>query len=694
MLKKEQNLHEKALKRFKACQEYWDDQYARGHDDLCFLLGEQWPEDIRESRRKEKRPCLTENRLLAYFHQVHNDIRQSRPAINVSPVDDGADVETARVLKGIIRNIEMVSNADTVYDTGSRQAISTGFGWIRLGVDFTNPKDFDREISITQIKNPRSVYLDPSIKEYDGSDAEFAFVFEDIPEDEFESQYPDADMDSFLIDDQWVQEDTIRVAEYFYKSYKTKTIVQLADFTVMEEADAKEQGLEWVNKRTVKVPTVNWCKITQKEILETQEWEGSYIPIVPVFGEEFFNEGKRQFYSLIHQAKDPQRMFNYWITSSTEVVALQPKSPYIGIEGQFDGHEAKWTMANVRNMPYLEYKPVMLPDGTTIAQAPQRQPPPQGSSVMFQEALRSSDGIKATLGIFDASIGNRSNETSGRAILARQAEGDNATFHFVDNLAKSIRQVGRIIVDLVPKIYSDKKIARVLGEDATSEMIPLGEVYQKDGKTYKIDLAAGQYDVSVSMGASYATKRQEAVTAMLEMARAAPQILPYIIDIMAKNMDWVGADIIAERAHKLLPPELKEQTQEGQQLQQAGQALEAMGMQLQQMEAALKAKEENSQFDKAMQIEKLKAEKEMDEAKIELEKQKLALESLKVQYQIGVPSSEIQQVIMAIQGMQSQMDDVSGAVSAILDAAEESGSLSESNQPNMVENNLEGVYND
>jgi len=628
---KEQKIVEKALKRAKTAQEYWNRIYQDGRDDLEFCMGAQWPDKVRSRREKDGRPCLTENRLLTFVHQVINDIRQSRPAIVVRPVDDKADVRVAKVLQGIVRNIESVSDADTCYNTAAWNAITAGVGWVRITKEYDGTDSFDQELKILRVLNFESVLLDPNSKEMDGSDAEYAFIYQDMPKDEFESLYPDADTESLFEtkNDEWVSKDHVRIAEYFYKEYETKRIA-LTDDGVMLESDAKERGLQVYSTRDAKLPIIHWCKLNAFEILEKTKWDGVFIPIVPVYGEEVFLDGRRQFHSLIRQAKDAQRMLNFWKSASAEIIAYQPKAPFIALEGQIDNTNAqKWASANVETHAYLTYKPVQMDDGSTFVSAPQRQMPPQGSTAMIQEQLNAAEGIKATLGIFNSSLGATSNETSGKAILARQAEGDNATYHFVDNLSVSMRQIGRVLVDMIPTTYSNRKIMRIIGDDDEPTNVPVNQnvIVKGDkflpvssgeqGERLAMALNAGKYDVVCSIGASYATKRQESAAAMLELVTRLPDLARVAGDIIVKTMDFPDADKLAERIKLIMPPEARGDDPQQAIIQQAQQQIEALNMQIQQLDAALKDKSEMD----AMEAQNKKAELMLKARQIEVDKE-------------------------------------------------------------------------
>lgn len=677
----DQELLEEARERFEKCLEFYNPEYTRGREDLDFLMGDQWEEDIRSKRYSEGRPCLTENRLLVFAHQVVNDIRQSRPAIQVQPVDNKADVETAKVLKGIIRNIEVQSGADNVYDTAAWNSISTGYGWIRVITEYAGDDTFDKEIKLLRVPDFSMCMLDANSQELDGSDAEYGFVSIDIDEELFEEMYPDVekmDAKSKLGKSGWCTEDKVRVVEYFYKEYEHKTIVKLADGSVVNKEDAPE-GSKIIDEREISVPSVKWCKFVGNAILEKTDWEGKYIPLIPVYGEEVWQSGVRKVYSLVSQAKDPQKRYNYWLTAGTEIVALQPKSPHIGLVGQFKSMGSKWAKANNETFSYLEYDPVKMPDGSLFVNPPSRQSPPMGSPAMFQEMMAAADGIKSTLGIYDASLGAAGNETSGKAIIARQAQGNNATFHYVDNLQTSIRQVGRVLHDLIQKLMNGPQIVRIVGEDDGKSMVAVNQAAVKDGKGNFVplngpvpadaffDLKAGKYDIVASVGPSYASKRIETANMLQSIIQAAPETFQIFGDIFLKNLDIAESDIMVERLRKMNPAMNDEANPERAQLAQAGQMIQAMQEQLAQMDAALKQKREKDSAEVAAEVQKMQAETE-----------KLQAETVKIQTEVsaamaqmgGVTPAHLEEIVRTIAALEATTADTAEAVSHILSYAE------------------------
>lgn len=540
-------------------------------EDIEFSIGKQWPDNIQQERNNDGRPCLVINRVQQFVQQVSNDQRQNRPCINVHPVGDGADEDTAEVIQGLIRHIEYNSNAEVAYDRAFDSAVRGGFGFWRVVTDFVSPTSFDQEIYIKSIRNAFSVYLDPKAQEPDGSDADEGSISEWLTKDEFTRKYPDAELSSAdgweSVGDRmplWMRDGSVRVAEYFYKEWVDEPIHMLSTGETVQDKDlqgrlsqAYQAGIQAtvVKTRDSKVPRVRWIKMNGVEILDRGDWAGKYIPIIPMYGNEVHSDGKKTLEGIVRHAKDPQRMLNYWKSAETETIALAPRAPYIVAEGQLEGYEQQWQSANRRNHPFLYYKPTAL--NGTPNQTPARQayePPVQAIS---QAARFAADDLKATTGIYDPSLGAGPADTSGIAIQKRNVQAQTSNFHFIDNLTRAIRHTGRILVDLIPSIYDTERTSRIIAEDGTHKMVRLNQPHKgDDGQEVIYDLDAGTYDVTMDVGPSFASKRQEAATSMQSLAQSYPDIMKVAGDLFVKNMDWPGAQEISERIKKTLPPGL------------------------------------------------------------------------------------------------------------------------------------------
>ena len=676
--------------RFLRAQEAESATRIEEEDDLRFANGQQWPTDIVSRRSSDNRPSLVINQMPQYLHQVTNEERQNRPAIRILPADDFADVDTAKVIQGMVRHIEVDSDADIAYSTAHEQGAGPGRGYFRIVTEYEDPMSFDQCIKIKRIRNRFTVYFDPSSQEFDGSDAMWCIIIEPMSRDVFRALYPDAlpsSMQGWTSEgDGWVQRDEVRVAEYFLKVNVQREIVLLDDGTVHETRFLPD-GLESriVTRRQSLFPEIHWYKSNGYEVLEHQRFPGRYIPIIPVIGSEVDINGEVGYSGLVRHAKDSQRMYNYWSSSLTETIALAPRTPWVGAEGQFEGHEQEWIAANQRNIPYLEYKPTT--HSGELVPPPQRNNFDSPIEAITRAQLLSREDIKATTGIYDASLGARSNETSGRAIIARQREGDVANYHYSDNLARSLRHAGRILVSIIPEIYSNKRVVRILGEDmSTTQRITLNAPFEdEEGIERMYDVRVGRYDVVVDVGPSFATKRQETQAAMLELTKVYPPLFEVGGDILIKAMDWPQAQELAERLQTLLPPELRPAAENANprqqllqlrktvmELQQRLQAMneyakevEAKAGELEQANVELTLSAQNKAGELAMKQQEADASMAIDQeklaidqARVEIERQQLELEEQRVALEVAKAQADMAKMQVEVQSMIAENDGV------------------------------------
>jgi hypothetical protein len=655
---------------FSAASDHESDMRKAAQSDLEFaLLEKQWNDADKSKREEEGRPCLTINRLPSFGKQVINDAKMNRATINVKPVGDGADKETADILSDLIRNIETASQAESAYDTALEFAVYGGYGYFRVNVDYAHDDAWDQDISIARINNPFSVYGDPDGKESTSIDWNSAYVTDWYSKAAFETRWgKDKKAGSFEAgsgdyDEKWFNNKKIRVAERWLREEVQAKLLKLTGGTVMYESEylkeqddggtfadiLKAQGIVVEGDRITKTHKVKQRLITGTDVLEKNDWLGKYIPIIPMYGEEVNINGKRYFISLIRRAKDPQRMFNYHRTSVAEQLANASRSPWLIAEGQVEDHADKWQQANRVSLPYLTYThiegvppPIRMPySGVPIGD--------------MQAALADNDDMKAVIGMHDASLGARSNETSGKAIMARQREGDTSTFNFIDNRNKAVEHGGRIVLDLIPHYYTVGRILRCIQEDGSTYTLPVGqpvapkadlqaiqqqaaamqpgqpmpeqapqdqtqgppeyepvpedaamtlppELQQKLMAITKIfDPTTGKYDITATAGPSFTTRREEAANQMMEFIRIFPQAAPLIGDLLAKNLDWPGAEQVAERLRAMLPPQAAGQVPpmvqklQGMLQQQDAQAKQAVGQLRQQIEQLTKQLNDKTQ---------------------------------------------------------------------------------------------------
>ena len=572
-------------------------------EDLKFGGGDQWPVELQNSRNLESRPVITVNKVDNYCRQVSNQQRQQRPRIKVHATNTHEDMVDAQTIQGIIRHIEVNSNADYAYDNAFDYAVRMGWGFLRVRTDYVSEDSFDQEIYIDPVDNPFTVYYDPNSVAPDGSDAERCLITTMVSKDQFRKMYPEADDGGTSFtqrgtgdsQSEWITKEDIRLAEYYYTVKEKAKLYLLSDGTATF-ADDKDffnrlaaYGIEVVDQRDSYKKTIKYCKMTAIEILEERDWAGKYIPVVPVYGRHLVVGDKRKKFGMIRYAKDPQRMYNFWQTSITEGVALAPKAKWLLAEGQDEGHESDWANANIKSFPLLRYKQTDI-DGRPAPVPTRLQPEPPQTGVMAA-AAGVNDDIKSIMGIFDPAQLGQGN-ISGKALNGQQQQVDLTNFDYYDNLTRTIAHVGKICLDLIPKIYDTERVMRIIGDDGKPELLTIN---QRDsvGRVLN-DISVGQYDVVMETGPGYNSKRQEAVDNMLPLLSAAPELMQVAGDLVFRNMDWPGADIIADRLaaanpmaqiddKSKVPPQVQMQLAMSQkQIQELTQALQAKDLMLKQ----------------------------------------------------------------------------------------------------------------
>jgi hypothetical protein len=650
--KKKQAIIDEAMDRFDTASDSWSYCYNDSLEDIEFVDSEdgQWEDSVRQARIN--RPCLTFDKLSSAVDQVVGQQLQMLPGVKVRGAEEG-DNDVAEIYEGLIRQIEQRGNK--AYKTAFKFSVKGGWGVWMIDHDYQDDISMNQDIILREIKNPFSVLFDPIIQIQDMKEARYAFMFEDIEKDEFERMYPKAktgvgeDFYSTGNMKTWINEDTIRVADYYRIVMEDRRLVQLSTGEVVDYADIEPiidelnfKGVTITNERVVEGRKLERFKMTGLEVLEEYECVGRYIPLVPLLGKTTNINGKFLTRGLVRKAKDAQRMYNYSRSTAIEVTALQPKQPLMATPAMIKGHEDRYRNLMTSNDPVLLFN-------FDQGQKPFREPPAQPSGALLTDVQISSDDIKSTTGIFDASLGARGNETSGRAIRERQLQGNIATYEFVDELVESIKYTGEIFIDMIPKIYDTERQIRILGEDDAEEIkvINKPQLDLQTGETVMInDLNRGHYDIKVTTGPSFSTRRSETAEQLGTLFGQNPAMAQLGADIYFKSLDLVGADELVERVRKsgIKQGVIEPNDEEQQKISQAQQQEQQMKAQAMQMELAMKqaevaneqamAKERES---KTMlntvkaQVEQL----ELAQAQQDLEAQRIA--AMRLRQTVGMP---------------------------------------------------------
>lgn len=692
-----------AMRRFKTSADFESTLRAEMLVDKQFRASEQWPADIKRDREIDKRPCLTINRFPQVLGQISDQQRQSRPRIQINPVDGGSDVDTAEAIQGVIRNIETQSDVETVYETGCNDQRVMGRGYWRILTEYASEDGFDQELRLKRVRNAFTVYRDPACLEATYSDARFYFIDEDVPRDEYRVRYPKsalASLNNFQspgdtpVD--WVNEKAVRIAEYWYVEEKTEklSLIEIPASVGLngEEMPASRQivplgehqieGAKVLQTREVRRRAVKWATINAIEILEGnddltegRDWPGKAIPIIPVLGDEIDINGKVDYRGVVRDARDMQRLYNYQVSALVEAVALAPKAPYIGAEGQFADHEHEWETANIKNWSRLEYKPVSL--AGQLAPPPQRQTYEPAIQAIVVSVRQADNDIKGTTGYNDASLGQQGPQESGTAIMARQRQDEKGSSSYVSNFARAVRYTGELLVDLIPRVYDAPRVMRILGTDDQPKLVmlhagqpPAGNVedlQREKGIAGIYDVSAGRYDVTVSVGPSYESRRQESVSMLMTAVEKMPPLFQMVGDLLFKNMDVPGSQEIAKRLQKMLPPQLQEgkpgepeiPPQVQQQMQQAQEQIKQMGQQLQQAQMMIETEAQKLAAQGQQKQMELQSKERVEMAKLQADQQIAQLQAqadlLKIQAQQQA-DERIAKLEAALQEMAARMD--------------------------------------
>ena len=529
---------EMALRLWKRDEEHWRAIYKEAENDLDFLSakpGAQWVKEDFNKRNAVGRPALTLDQMNQFVHQVANDIRETTPFIDVIPRTEGSE-EFAEAVKWWIKGIEYKSVADDVYDTAALNAIKCSIGFIYVNHDYSDDETFDQELSINRVVNPLAIYLDSNSIECDGRDAGHGFMLDVMTVADYKKKYPGKSAVPFESDrsSKPLEDGDIKLADFFYIENT--------------ESEISKGG----KTRKIKTKKVMRYRLSGADVLETTVFPGKYIPIIPVYGEECWNKGERFLKSLIRGGKDGQMMFNLWKSMEAELLMKQPQAPIMAAEGQLAGYEDGYI--NPALLQVLTYKNTDL-DGNVVG-APQRLAPPQIPTGIVNAARQSVDDIKSSMGLYSAALGQRSNETSGIAIQNRQEEGSTATYHFKDNLNRSVAQVGRVLESARKDVMDTARVVRGIDSEDNVKYIGINGKLVK-GQEQSFDFTSGDFDIRVKTGSNFASKREESSALLGEIIKGNPEMMSVLGDLWAKNLDVAGSEALHDRLEKLIPPQLK-----------------------------------------------------------------------------------------------------------------------------------------
>lgn len=583
-------VYNEAEEKFAQCETWEKDSRRLFLEDLKFAEadpdnGFQWPNHMRRNRDVDRRPALTVNKARIHNLQIINDCKQNKPSISIKPTGDGASFMSAQVYESVIRDIERKSNASVAYDIATEFQVKAGIGYWTISCEFEDNTTFNQAPRIKACNDPLAIYLDPNIKERDGSDARFAFEFTDWEKTIADKKWPEAkaagSLDVLGSGDNWLDRDHVRVATYWRKSEKKDRLICLEHSIPGLEGGVIEKesilramfqndpatlqqllSMPGTKKRRIISDEVEWFKIIGHEIVEKGKWNGKYIPIVRLIGEETIIDGRLDRKGHTRNLKDPQRIYNYWTSAAVEHIALQTKTPWIASMESIEGYETYWTTANLVNHSYLPYN--SIDDDGNKLEPPKRAEMPQFSDAYLKGMEVSGNELMFASGQFQSQMGEQENAKSGKAIGERQRQGDNATFHFPDNLDVAIRFTGLILIDMIPRVYDVKRVMMVESKDGKQHELTIDpahpDAHKIEDDTRTLDAiksifnpTVGKYAVYADKGPNFATQRQEAADSFTKILTSWPEGIHVIGDLYFRAMDFPHADEAAERIKRTIP---------------------------------------------------------------------------------------------------------------------------------------------
>ncbi len=632
MSEEDQEILLEAYERFEYCSSWesvFRDQYVQ---DVKFANadpdnGWQWPDDLRRDRMIQRRPALTINKVQNHVKLVVNDGKQNKAAIEIKPAGKESSFQAAQGFEGLIRNIEYQSTATTIYDDCLESAVEGGIGYGRVLPIYPDPRSFDQELRIMPVQSHMNVFLDPDIKQKNGSDAKFGFIFEDVPARDYEREYdekaPTASPPLAVgLGADWVRPEHVRIAEYYRIDCRKDELIYFRHgpkgdpqaetiflrsevpqgmrraFRLSEQKAKKGMAGDDVEiiTRPTEIKRLQWYKIGAHKILDRQEYPIQYIPIFRFVGRERVIENKLERKGLVRGLKDAQRMYNYNSSAEAEAAAVATKTNWLVALEAINGYNTMWDRANVDNKPYLPWRHKDR-DGDPIP-PPQRIDPARSAEAYLAGMEIASRELEMASGQGPAQFGKPQQEKTGRAINETRRQGEILTFDFIDNQSLAIQYVGMILLDWIPHVYKTRQVVQILDKDGTERSLtidpqaqsPYQEMKDQDQVMAVLNPTMGRYKVQAQTGPAYATQRQEAWNAFVQIVTGAPELINEIGDLMFLSADFPMADKISERLRnkikKMSPWLIDENASDPktqmleQQIQQAGQQIAELLQQL------------------------------------------------------------------------------------------------------------------
>ena len=624
----------------------------------------QWEPEI--INMLSNRPRYTLDKTGPIVDQISGEIDNADFTIRVRPSGGEATKDNAKIFDGLIRNIRNVSNAEMVFKTASRSAVTGGIDGFEIVQDYVDADSIDdQDLFIRKIHNyVDRVWFDQMAEEQDNNDARFCFVLSKITVPEYEKKFGEAPTGG--IGDQRTNQvysykptDMVMIGKFLYKKPRNIKLVKMSNGkTYREDSEEFQQvkdefaaaGITEEKSRNRKSWRVYSRLFTNdKWLSEPEETVFDYLPVVALYGNYKVSENKKIYRGVVEKLIDPQRIYNYSVSRQIEEGALAPRDKFWMTRTQVAGNEDTLSTMNTNADPVQTYTHDPEAPG-----APVRTNSSQVNQGLAQVAATASEDLNAAAGLFSANMGDNPGLQSGVALDIQTSKGDNGMTKWINMVEVAICYAGKVLINAIPRSYDSTRQVRILSEDGSFEMQTINEQV-KDMQTGEIvtlnNLSAGDYDSVCEAGLAFKSKQKEAAAAFVEMAQVDPSLIELSGDILMKNMQQDGFEDAGERKRiqlinqglipqsQMTEEELQVEQNKQQQPQQPDAMMIAAQAEVKKAEAEmLNAQNKQSEIQGNHQIKM--AQIQLEQARLQLEQQQF---ELKESGKFNVDAAKIQQ---------------------------------------------------
>jgi hypothetical protein len=559
---------EQAKKNIYSWYDYFAVNYQTGNNDKQFALMIQWNSNEQEEIIRLGLPSLQFNKLYDFCKKIIGEARDITPTLQVrskkyvSDTDDASNLDLQQrinLMQNFLRALAYNSESQIAYETAFENAIYCGYGAIHIKYEYEDSTSFDRKIRVAAVPISEKAFFDPSATNPTKSDGEFCGVYYNVDKSLFKKLYPDIPFPVGFPENTpnyfgWEEDDTITIVDYYYKDWFKKSLILLDNGQVIEDSELDDY-LELCAENNLPIPTISdrreaddnkimHCKMIKDHILERNDHPSKVLPVIYEDGDSYIYQGNQYTQSFIHHAIDAQRFLNYTGIAIAQGLKNARKEQYMATPAMIKGYDYQW------QRPEL-YQGALMYNFDPKAGKPDKLPPSEIPQSLYQNYERANDDIQSILGIYNANLGAPTSEISGVAINAKVQQGNFGASVYRNNLIRSIEQVGRAILSMIPTVYDTERSVSLLAQDGKSTVARINQ--RTANGDIKNNVTEEIFDLAIEAGASYEAQKQTALDLLLKLLSIAPQAFPLVADLVADNLDIINRPQMVERLRTLVP---------------------------------------------------------------------------------------------------------------------------------------------